>query len=80
MFGWIVLWDEYVMKNNVIIPDRHLFETLEDILPVRVPVNEGWPPMNFKKPFVPPKELVEEKGGGRATRATNSPTIGKGTK
>jgi arylsulfatase len=59
----IALWDEYVKRNNVIIPDRHLFESLEDALPARVPVNEGWPPMNFKKPFVPPKELVDGESG-----------------
>ncbi len=56
----LALWDEYVKTNNVIIPNRHLFESLEDVLPVRVPVNEGWPPMNSERPFVPPKELVSE--------------------
>lgn len=60
----LALWDEYVTMNNVIIPNRHMFESLEDTLPVRVPVSEGWPPMNFKKPFVPPKELVEKESGG----------------
>lgn len=60
----LALWVEYVKTNNVILPDRHMFETLEDVLPVRVPVDEGWPPMNFKKPFRPPAELIE-KGGGR---------------
>ncbi len=60
----LALWDEYVKTNNVIIPDRHLFESLEDALPVRVPVSEGWPPINFEKPFVPPKELVDKKSGG----------------
>ncbi len=60
----LALWDEYVKTNNVIIPDRHLFESLEDALPVRVPVSEGWPPMNFEKPFVPPNELVDKKSGG----------------
>ena len=49
--------------NNVILPDRHLFESLEDLLPVRVPVSEGWPPMNFKKPFVPPTELIDKESG-----------------
>jgi arylsulfatase A-like enzyme len=59
----LALWDEYVEANNVIIPDRHLFETLEDVLPLRVPVNEGWPPMNSKKPFMPPKELIDKESG-----------------
>ena len=56
----LTLWDKYVNTNNVILPDRHLFESLEDVLPVRVPVSEGWPPMNFKRPFVPPTELVDK--------------------
>ena len=60
----IATWDEYVKMNNLIIPDRHMFESLEDALPVRIPVSEGWPPMNFKKPFVPPKEPVDKKSGG----------------
>ena len=59
----IALWDEYVKTNNVVMPSRHWFETLEDSLPVRVPVDEGWPPMNFKKPFVPPKHLIDEQSG-----------------
>lgn len=59
----LALWNEYVTTNNVILPDRHMFESLEDVLPVRVPVSEGWPPMNFRKPYVPPSELVEKNGG-----------------
>ncbi len=55
----LALWAEYVKRNNVIIPDRQLFETLEDVMPVRVPVDEGWPPLNFKRPFVPPREFTE---------------------
>lgn len=54
----MALWDEYVKKNNVIIPSRSPFETLEDMLPPRVPVDEGFPPLKFKKPFVPPKDSV----------------------
>jgi arylsulfatase A-like enzyme len=56
----LALWDEYVKNNNVILPDRHLFESLEDQLPQRIPVDEGWPPMNSKKPFVPPKDLIDD--------------------
>lgn len=57
------LWDECVKANNVIMPDRHWFESLEDALPARVPVSEGWPPMNYKRPFVPPKELIDKESG-----------------
>jgi arylsulfatase A-like enzyme len=56
----IALWDIYVKRNNVILPDRHMFETLEDDLPPRTRVSEGWPPMNSRRPFVPPKELLDE--------------------
>lgn len=50
----VSLWEEYVRTNNVILPSRTPFETLEDALPPRVPVDEGYPPLKFKKPFVPP--------------------------
>jgi arylsulfatase len=50
----VALWDEYVRTNNVILPSRTPFETLEDQLPPRVPVDEGYPPLKFKQPFVPP--------------------------
>jgi len=56
----LLLWDEYAKVNNVILPNRTPFETLEDQLPPRVPVDEGYPPLKFKKPFVPPKELPRE--------------------
>jgi arylsulfatase A-like enzyme len=64
----LVHWDEYVKRNNVILPDRHWFESLEDSLPVRVPVSEGWPPMNHNKPFVPPRELTERRPSHRLFR------------
>ncbi|MEW6586372.1 MAG: sulfatase/phosphatase domain-containing protein, partial [Nitrospirota bacterium] len=54
------LWDEYVKTNSVIIPDRDPFEGMEEKLPPRVPVTEGWPPLIYKKQFVPPKELLKE--------------------
>jgi len=58
------LWDEYARINNVILPSRSPFETLEDQLPPRVPVDEGFPPLKFKKPFVPPaKEPGDERSG-----------------
>ncbi len=53
---------QYVQTNNVVLPSRTPFETLEDQLPPRVPVDEGWPPLIFNKPFVPPP------GGVEATR------------
>jgi arylsulfatase len=56
----VALWDDYVQKNNVILPSRSAFETLEDQLPPRVPDDAGYPPMIYKRQFVPPKDMVVE--------------------
>ncbi len=37
-------WDEYVAENNVILPNRHQYEGLEDRLPPRPAVDGTWPP------------------------------------
>jgi arylsulfatase len=54
------LWNSYVRENNVILPGRSVFETLEDQLPPRVPVEKGYPPLIYKKQFVPPAEMLAE--------------------
>jgi arylsulfatase A-like enzyme len=56
----IAVWDGYVKANNVILPSRGPFETLEDQLPVRVQVEAGFPPLIYKRQFVPPKELIAD--------------------
>ena len=56
----VALWDDYVKTNNVILPNRGPFETLEDQLPMRVPVEAGFPPLIYKRQFVPPKELIAD--------------------
>ena len=56
----LAVWDEYAKANNVILPNRTMFETLEDQLPTRVPVEPGYPPVVYKKQFVPPAELVAD--------------------
>jgi arylsulfatase A-like enzyme len=56
----IALWDSYVLKNNVILPSRSPFETMEDKLPPRVPDDAGFPPLLYKQQFVPPKEMLAE--------------------
>lgn len=53
-------WDDYVKSNNVIIPDRSPFENLKDQLPPRSPDDAGFPPMIYKRQFVPPKDMVAE--------------------
>jgi arylsulfatase len=50
------LWDEYAKANNVIIPSRSVFESLEDKLPKRFPDDPGYPPLLYKKQFKPPEE------------------------
>jgi arylsulfatase len=54
------LWDSYVKANNVIIPSRSMFETLDDQLPKRVPVDAGYPPLLYKKQFIPPKDMMAD--------------------
>jgi len=56
----IAVWDDYVKANNVILPSRGPFETLEDQLPTRVPVEAGFPPLIYKRQFVPPKEMLAD--------------------
>jgi len=52
------LWDDYVAANNVIVPSRSVFETLEDQLPPRVPDDPGFPPLTYKRQFVPPDDML----------------------
>ncbi len=56
----LAIWDGYVKANNVILPSRGPFETLEDQLPQRVPVEAGFPPLIYKRQFVPPKEMLAD--------------------
>jgi arylsulfatase len=56
----VALWDSYAKANNVIVPNRTMFETLEDQLPTRVPVEAGYPPLLYKRQFVPPKDMMAD--------------------
>ena len=56
----LALWDSYVKTNNVILPSRSMFETLEDKLPQRVPDDPGYPPLLYKKQFIPPKDMMAD--------------------
>jgi arylsulfatase A-like enzyme len=56
----VAVWDGYVKANNVILPSRGPFETLEDQLPQRVPVETGFPPLIYKRQFLPPKDLLAD--------------------
>ena len=55
------LWNEYVAANNVILPSRSLFETLEKQLTKRVPHDPGYPPLLYQRQFVAPPELTGKK-------------------
>lgn len=54
----LLLWEDYVKKNNVILPSRSPFEGLYDQLPARFPVDFGYPPIVNKRQFTPPAELM----------------------
>jgi len=56
----VALWDEYVRTNNVIVPNRSVFENLEDQLPTRFPVEAGFPPLVYQKQFVPPADMLAD--------------------
>ena len=54
------LWDDYVKANDVILPSRSPYEGLEEKMPERFPVEPGYPPLIYKRQFVPPAELSAE--------------------
>jgi len=56
----VALWDDYVRTNNVILPARSVFETLDDQLPQRVPDDPGYPPLIYKRQFVPPADMMAD--------------------
>ncbi len=56
----VALWDDYVRTNNVVLPSRSAFEALEDKLPQRVPDDPGYPPLTYKRQFVPPKDMMAD--------------------
>lgn len=55
----IGLWEDYMKKNNVILPSRSPFEGVYDVLPARFPVDAGYPPLINKRQYTPPVELIK---------------------
>jgi arylsulfatase len=53
-------WDEYVKANNVILPSRSYLEGAYDTMPPRFPDDYGYPPLLFKRQFVPPAALIKK--------------------
>jgi len=56
----VALWDDYVRANNVILPIRGPYDTLEKDMPQRVTVYPGFPPLIYQQQFVPPKEMLAD--------------------
>jgi arylsulfatase len=56
----MAVWDGYAKANNVILPSRGPFDTLEKDMPQRVTVHPGFPPMIYQRQFVPPKDMLAE--------------------
>jgi arylsulfatase len=56
----VALWDDYARRNNVTLPNRTIFESLEKALPQRVPVQPGYPPANLKRQYVPPADMLAD--------------------
>jgi arylsulfatase len=56
----VTLWDSYVRTNHVVLPSRSPYEALDDQLPKRVPVEAGFPPLIYKRQFVPPADMLAD--------------------
>lgn len=54
----VALWDEYVKENDVILPNRVIFEGSERGMPVRYPVDPGFPNFIYQRQFVPPADMM----------------------
>jgi arylsulfatase len=56
----VALWDDYVRANNVILPNRVIWEGQEKQLPDRYPVVDGYPPALYQKQFIPPPNMLAD--------------------
>jgi len=54
------LWDEYVRANKVILPSRVLWEGMAKKMPDRYPVVDGYPPLIYKRQFIPPTNMLAD--------------------
>ncbi len=53
-------WESYVKANNVILPIRGPYDTLDKDMPQRVTVYPGFPPIIYQRQFVPPEDMTSE--------------------
>ncbi len=56
--GLLKLWDEYALENNVIMSSRTPWEREEKLMPQRFTVDQGYPPIIYKKQYIPPKNMM----------------------
>jgi arylsulfatase len=56
----VALWDEYVKENDVILPNRLISEGMERRMPVRYPVDAGFPNFIYQKQYVPPADMMAD--------------------
>jgi arylsulfatase A-like enzyme len=56
----LAVWDDYVRANKVILPSRVLSEGMVKKLPDRYPVEEGFPPLIYKRQFIPPTNMLAD--------------------
>jgi arylsulfatase len=56
----LALWDDYVRANNVVLPNRVIWEGQAKQLPDRYPVVDGYPPALYQKQYIPPKEMMAD--------------------
>jgi arylsulfatase A-like enzyme len=58
--GMLELWDEYALENNVIDASRTPWEGEFKLMPERFTVDADYPPIIYKKQFIPPKSMMAE--------------------
>ena len=56
----LALWDDYVRANKVILPSRVMSEGMVKKLPDRYPVEDGFPPLIYKRQFIPPTNMMAD--------------------
>jgi arylsulfatase len=54
------LWDEYALANNVIMSSRSPWEGERKLMSQRFSVDPGYPPLIYKKQYIPPKDMMAE--------------------
>jgi len=55
----LLMWNEYVHKNNVILPSRSVFEAHESAMPERFPDDPGYPPLINNRQYIPPADMIK---------------------